>query len=268
MTEIERERLEAEIVSLKAQATKSLADAAKSDAERAAQRKTWKDWSLEAIKLFGAVILGAGGLMTAINGHQKAELEKKITELQIERGKQELDELTKKKVTTTAQLTAIKQEVDVLQKTLQAAQTNNQANNRTINEAIERASEIGNAISKTNASLQSTSQIVRPTSDYRVGIQTLGLDESVRLRLIKRLETLGYGIHDTSSSYALDERPTWFAQRPTVFYYENSSVAAARQLARALKDITGRDFAVQRGNGLGVEPSERGITFFVHHLEK
>ena len=43
---------------------------------------------------------------------------------------------------------------------------------------------------------------------------------------------------------------------------------AAQELAKLMKELTGQDFAAQRGAGLGVEPSRRDVTLFVHYVKK
>ncbi|KIP18798.1 hypothetical protein WK57_04475 [Burkholderia ubonensis] len=104
-------------------------------------------------------------------------------------------------------------------------------------------------------------------SDYLVALQTLGMSDDVRINLNAKLHEAGYGLHETSSSYPGPERPSFFAQRSTVFYYAPSALPAAKELARLLKQITGDDFAVQRGSGLGVNPSQQDVTLFVHYIK-
>jgi hypothetical protein len=53
-----------------------------------------------------------------------------------------------------------------------------------------------------------------------------------------------------------------------VLFYSNSSEPAAQALARKLNELTGQTFRVQRGSGLGVDPSQQGITLFVHYVKK
>lgn len=103
-------------------------------------------------------------------------------------------------------------------------------------------------------------------ADYRVGVQTLGLDDSERLRLNEQIAAAGYGLDAVSGSYAAKPRPAWFSARPTVLYYAASAQPAAAELARFLSTTTGQSFAVQRGAGLGVDPAYRGVTLFVHYL--
>jgi len=64
------------------------ADTAKLDAQRKALRG-WGHWSVELVKVVGAVILGLGGVITAFTGYQLAEL-------RAERKQQELEQLENK----------------------------------------------------------------------------------------------------------------------------------------------------------------------------
>ena len=63
------------------------------------------------------------------------------------------------------------------------------------------------------------------------------------------------------------ERPGWFSDRSTVFYYASSSRAMAEQVAAYLKARTGQDFTVRRGAGLGVDPARKAYTLFVHYIK-
>lgn len=119
---------------------------------------------------------------------------------------------------------------------------------------------VASALSVSN---QST---IHHTSDYLVGIQTLGMADDARKSLNETLLKIGYSLHDISSSYQVGERPEWFAQKNTVFYYSKSALLEAQNLAQAMKNLTGKDFTVQRGSGLGVDPSQREVTLFVHYI--
>ena len=58
------------------------------------------------------------------------------------------------------------------------------------------------------------------------------------------------------------------SDRSAVFYYSESSRPVAEQLALFLKSITGQEFVVRRGAGLGVEPSRKDVMLFVHYIKK
>jgi hypothetical protein len=283
VNDLETQKIEAEIANLKAQASKAVADAAKAEAEGKAFHKTWRDWSLEAIKLFGALALGGGGVFAAITGYQLSEIKKERTDLEITKASEALKNLETKKVATDSavkeaqeQLMAMKVEVERLQTTLLAVQSSKPGASDALAQAITRTTDLGTAISSTNARLQSTvqqpagksTQLVHQKSEFRVGVQTVGVPDATRTGLNENLKSAGYGLHDISSSYARAEKPGWFSPQSTVLYYSNSAAQAAAELARFLSAQTGTSFAVQRGSGLGVDPGERDITLFVHYLAK
>lgn len=108
----------------------------------------------------------------------------------------------------------------------------------------------------------------RAKSDYTVGLQTLGVPDSERIELNEKLRSDGYGLDPLTYAYAAGERPNWFADRSTVFYYAASAAKAAEDLARFMKTLTGQEFVVQRGAGLGVDPARRDATLFVHYVKK
>jgi hypothetical protein len=126
---------------------------------------------------------------------------------------------------------------------------------------------------KSNAALVKKAQAVgeedpapAERADMLVGLQTLGVPDEERTKLNEALQREGYGLDNITWSYPADQRPSWFASRSTVFYYSPSSLTAAQRLADSMKQLTGTDFAVSRGAGLGVDPERRRATFFVHYL--
>ncbi len=120
---------------------------------------------------------------------------------------------------------------------------------------------------KTNAPLIEKTQVSLNKSDYLVGLQTLGITDEDRIAINAKLSSDGYGLDSITWSYPAGERPSWFAPRSTVFYYSASALPAAQELARFMKAATKQDFAVQRGAGLGVDPSHRNVTLFVHYIK-
>jgi hypothetical protein len=107
----------------------------------------------------------------------------------------------------------------------------------------------------------------RPKSDYTVGLQTLGASDEERTQLNEKLHAEGFGLDPLTWSYPAGEKPSWFAPRPTVFFYANSAQPMAQELARFMRTVTGQDYAVQRGAGLGVDPARRSTTLFVHLIK-
>ncbi|WP_026224358.1 hypothetical protein [Methyloversatilis thermotolerans] len=104
-------------------------------------------------------------------------------------------------------------------------------------------------------------------SAYTVGLQTLGVDDAERIALNDGLRGEGFALDSLTYSYAAGERPGWFSDRSTVFYYASSSRAMAEQVAAYLKARTGQDFTVRRGAGLGVDPARKAYTLFVHYIK-
>lgn len=104
--------------------------------------------------------------------------------------------------------------------------------------------------------------------DYHVGLQTLGFSDADRIAVNDKLQSEGYSLDPLTYSYAAGQRPSWFAPRSTVFYYASSALSAARQLAGFLETVTGQEFAVQRGAGLGVDPDRKDVTLFVHYVKR
>lgn len=104
-------------------------------------------------------------------------------------------------------------------------------------------------------------------SDFTVGLNTVGVADDQRRALTDLLRSRGYAIDSEPLSYPAGERPTWFAQRPTVFYYAASALPTARDVASILKAATGVDFTVQKGGGLGVDPARRDVTIYVNYAK-
>jgi hypothetical protein len=120
---------------------------------------------------------------------------------------------------------------------------------------------------KANSALVEKIQAPFNKSDYLVGLQTLGIPDEERKAINAKLSADGYGLDSITWSYPAGERPSWFASRSTVFYYSVSALPAAQELARMMKTLTKQDFVVQRGAGLGVDPSRRSVTLFVHFIK-
>lgn len=120
---------------------------------------------------------------------------------------------------------------------------------------------------KTNEPLVEKTQLQRNKSDYLVGLQTLGIPDAERIAINTKLRSDGYGLDSITWSYPAGERPSWFAYRSTVFYYAASALPAAQELAQFMKTVTKQEFAVQRGAGLGVDPSRKDVTLFVHFVK-
>ena len=112
-----------------------------------------------------------------------------------------------------------------------------------------------------------TQKASKEKSDYVVGLQTLGVLNSDRIAINEKLSLDGYSLDSVTYSYPAGERPSWFAYKSTVFYYSSTSRQAAQDLADFMKAITGYEFSVQRGAGLGVDPERKATTFFIHYIK-
>ena len=120
---------------------------------------------------------------------------------------------------------------------------------------------------KANVTLVEKTPMSHDKSNYLVGLQTLGISNEERNAINTKLSSDGYGLDSITWSYRAGDRPSWFAPRSTVFYYSASALPAAQELAGLMKAVTKQDFAVQRGAGLGVDPSRRAVTLFVHFVK-
>lgn len=270
MGELEDRRLQAEIANFEAQAAYAQAEAARLSADAASRQRLWRDWFVEVVKVVGAIVLGAGGLVAAFTGYQLSELKKERTDLEIVKARDQLAALNEERATTDKavsaaqqQLASIRSEMDGLQVTLRQAQAAN-TTSPTINAALAAVASIQATVSETGAQLRRAEQQTAPAGTparYLVGVQVVG-PASRRDDLNRRLTDAGYSLHMLSGSY--DTVPDWFAARPTVLYYAKAAEPAARALAASLRQWTNKAFVIQRGAGLGVDPSERDVTLFVH----
>lgn len=65
-----------------------------------------------------------------------------------------------------------------------------------------------------------------------------------------------------------EKKPSFFANVPTVFYYNKDTKDVAEKLAATLSDqIKGVTFKVQYGNGYGITEKEKKNTFLVHYMQ-
>ena len=87
-----------------------------------------------------------------------------------------------------------------------------------------------------------------PPDQYKVGLNTYGIPVEHWETLEQPLNRLGYQGHHYS--YAYPNRESWMASQPTVLYYRDSAIPAAKRLAYQMKQLTGESFVIQRGAGL------------------
>ena len=72
---------------------------------------------------------------------------------------------------------------------------------------------------------------------------------------------------DFDSDYEYTYKQSWMASECTVFYYSKESKIHAEQIAFDLEKLTGKEFKVRIGAGLGVSKGKKATTFFVHYIE-
>ena len=182
------------------------------------------------------------------------EAEAKISELQREKNEQ-----AKALAEAKTQLTdsALKQRISQLEK-------NNTAQKESTELILSSVAQTINA----NTALVEKTKVIPNKSVYLVGLQTLGISDAERNSINAKLSSEGYALDSVTWSYPAGDRPSWFATHSTVFYYSASALPVAQDLARFLKTLTKQDFSVQRGAGLGVDPSQRDVTLFVHFIKE
>lgn len=109
---------------------------------------------------------------------------------------------------------------------------------------------------------------INNNSEYTVGLQTLGIPDEERIKINNSLKEEEYRLDDITWSYPAGDRPSWFAQHSTVFYYSASAKSSAEKLSKYLSSIIDDNFEVRRGAGLGVDPDRKDTTLFVHYVKK
>lgn len=119
---------------------------------------------------------------------------------------------------------------------------------------------------KSNLDFMQTAKITDSKSNFLVGLQTVGIGDEVRVDLNEKLQNDGYSLDEVTYSYPEGQKPSWFAYRPTVFFYSASARSQANSLAKFMKEQTGVAFHVQRGAGLGVDADKKNVTLFVHYI--
>ena len=100
---------------------------------------------------------------------------------------------------------------------------------------------------------------------YQIGIHSLRADVT-ELDLIKQaFQDEGYPSVNIVNH---ENAPNWMAKENTVFYYAHKSVVIAGDMAESLKYITGDDFEIKVGAGLGVSKGKERWSFRIHYLPK
>ncbi|MFK7749000.1 MAG: hypothetical protein AB8B65_11450 [Kordia sp.] len=110
-----------------------------------------------------------------------------------------------------------------------------------------------------------TSRVKNSNYKYKVRFYSYKPNATIKNKLITFIR---------KESYTLTVYPDWtekhsfFANTPTIFYYQEETKDIAQKLAATLSDnIRGVKFKVQLGNGYGIKASEKGNTFLVHYTQ-
>jgi acyl carrier protein len=168
MSELEEHKLRAEIDHIKAQTVQAAAETAKADAERESSRKTWYYWTIEGVKVIGAIAIGIGGFIAAFTGYQLAEAKKERmeaavekAELALEKIKVEAANLARKNAdldragdAAKAQLDGIGKRLRELQAKLMAAKIEPAADAAALDAAIAQTSEIRAGVNSAKTDLR------------------------------------------------------------------------------------------------------------------
>ena len=101
-------------------------------------------------------------------------------------------------------------------------------------------------------------------ADFFLGLYALTNEDQLFDKTLRSLEEAGFNI---IAGVALDQRQSWLSSNSTVFYYSNSSENKAQSIAKNLKKITGIQFDIKWGAGLGVPPDKKDRYFYVHLIK-
>ena len=98
---------------------------------------------------------------------------------------------------------------------------------------------------------------------YTVAVYSLNASQSIHDDIKRYFLNGGYVL---DYDWILPERQSWVALKSTVFYYHKDTREKARKIADDLKKITGSDFQVAQGAGLGVVRGQEQWTIFIHYI--
>ncbi|MBI9092965.1 MAG: peptidoglycan-binding protein [Desulfobacterium sp.] len=98
-------------------------------------------------------------------------------------------------------------------------------------------------------------------AEYKIRAYAFNVDEPLMLKATDLMQRNGISMY---SIPLLSQRPSWLAQESTIFYYTEESRGKAEEIALVLEKELSMEFDVKLGSGLGVQPGEKTITFFVH----
>lgn len=207
-TALEQRKLQAEIAYLQAQASKL-------QSEEKKLGKTRGQWVVDGVKVIGALILGAGGVIATFTGYQLTELRKERMQLEIDRQGQQLDEARHRKADLdnalkVAQLQFEKTKADLasVANQLEAARATSQTNTASLDAAIAETKQISKEVNSAAAQLDDR------TKFHLQRLQPKGAE--LAKQLIIKTKEAGIVIKVISSLRTIEEQEALYARGRTV----------------------------------------------------
>lgn len=192
MDELEKRKIEAEILHIQAQTEKAVTEAAKTDADLESSKKSYGYWIVEITKILGAIVIGGGSFIAMWTGYQASELKKermefaaeildkkiKDAEQLLEASVQKKNELDNAVTTAQNQLGHMQNELEALKSQLVAEKQNIQSasGRETLSEAIKRTNEIQISVSNIDTQLRSAKS---EASDIEINVRLRQLVENL-----------------------------------------------------------------------------------------
>ena len=192
---LEQRKVEAEVAYLQAQASKLQAEEKKLGRTRGA-------WVVDGVKVIGALILGAGGVIATFTGYQLTELRKERMQLEIDRQVQQLDEARHRKADLDSALTAAqaqfektKADLASVATQLEAAKTNSPTDTASLDAAIAETKQISKEVNSAAAQLddRTKSQLQRlqpKAAELAKQLITKTKEAGIVVKLISGLRTI------------------------------------------------------------------------------
>lgn len=108
-------------------------------------------------------------------------------------------------------------------------------------------------------------QVIK-NSEYLIGGYSYNTTIKEDKLIAKYIVQLGYTLEGKDIYRYENYKPDWMSASSTVFYYTNSSKNKASEIAKQLSKLTGKQFVIKIGAGLGVIKGQEAVTFFIHNL--
>ncbi|HWK88525.1 MAG TPA: hypothetical protein VNP72_00970 [Longimicrobium sp.] len=176
-------------------------------------------------------------------------------------------------VYSAANLNAASKKVASLKVEAQKLTNQKSALDLEVKELTERRANLDSAVKRLANTVASSS----PTSETRAAVAfALNAKYAIGFYALRAGPSRYEGVRDSlqARGYALirggnlPERTSWLAQRSSVLYYDDSpvTVAKANEVAEMLHRLTGDQFLVVRGRGLGVAARDAAESFRAHWI--